>query len=105
MPTLHALGVPARFLNADLSRVVPTQRMNWLEQRILGKWFHRERLSLGPPQLWLDRQWELRLGSVNGAIYKVGLETNAGDYEQAVEFASQVHQLICDAFGAPEEPG
>jgi len=105
MPMLQVLGVPARFLNADLSSVVPTQRMNWLEQSILGKWFRQERLSLGPTQSWLNRQWELRLGSVKGAIYKVGLETVAGDHEEAVEFASQVMQLISDSFGKPEERG
>lgn len=105
MPMLQCLGVPAHFLNADLSAVVPTQRMNWFEQRMLGRWFRHERLSLGPAQSWLNRQWELRLGSVNGAIYKVGLETVAGDHEEAVEFASQVMQLISDSFGKPEERG
>ena len=105
MPTLQSLGVPAQFLNADLSSVVPTQSMSLFEQHILGKWFRRERLSLGPTQSWLNRQWELRLGSVAGAIYKVGLETVAGDYEEAVEFASQVSQLITDSFGEGTERG
>ena len=105
MPKLQALGVPARFLNAKLSSVVPSQPMSWVEQLILGKWFRHERLSLGPTQSWLNRQWELRLGSVKGAIYKVGLETVAGEYEEAVEFASQVGQLIDDTFGKATERG
>ena len=105
MPMLQALGVPARFLNAKLSSVVPSQPMSWVEQLILGKWFRHERLSLGPTQSWLNRQWELRPGSVKGAIYKVGLETVAGDYEDAVEFSSHVMQLISDNFGEPQERG
>lgn len=105
MPTLQSLGVPARFLNANLSSVVPTQPMSWFERHILGTWFRHERLSLGPTQSWLNKQWELRLGSVKGVIYKVGLETVAGEYEEAVEFAGQVMQLIIGTFGEPEERG
>ncbi len=105
MPTLGSLGVPARFLNAELSSVVPSKPMSWFEQRILGKWFRQERLSLGPAQSWLNRQWELRLGSVRGAIYKVGLETIAGDRDDAVELTSQVMQLLGDRFGVGTQRG
>jgi len=105
MPSLKSLGVPAQFLNAKLSSVVPLSRMRQLEQRLLGKWFRHERLCLGPDQPWLGRQWELRIASVRDSIYKVGLETISGDYEESVEFASRVHELISATFGQAEGKG
>ena len=47
----------------------------------------------------------MRLGSVRGAIYKVGLETVAGDYADAVEFSSQVMELLMGSFGEASQPG
>ncbi len=102
--SLEAIGgEPARLLRKPLGLVGELRDLPLMERSALGRTFRDEELHMAPVQPWLDRDWEVRLASVGGVIYKVGLESNARDREDAIDLSTKVYTTLQQALGAPSQ--
>jgi hypothetical protein len=101
MGSLNTIGGPTDLLCRAIGSVAPLRQLPELERLMLRPVFRDEDANLGPSQRWLDRDWELRLASVNGTIYKVALEAKAADRDDAVELTAVVYSALQKNLGTP----
>ena len=105
MGSLKNIGWPTALLGKPLTFVQPLRPLPWLERFTLGRTFQGEQMHLGPSDVWLDREWELRVASVGGTIYKVGIEAKTKCRDDAVELSASVYSVLQENLGAPSQQG
>jgi hypothetical protein len=105
MAELSSIGGPVTKLQRPVSTVGELHSLPWLERLMLRKSFRGEQVHLAQPEHWLDRSWSVRLASVEGTVYKVGLEAEATDRADTIEVTTQIYSVLQAALGAPRQQG
>ena len=73
------------------------------EYRVRPLTFGGERIVKAPPIRFAGHEWQVKLGIVNGVIYKIVVYQELQDREQATRVASDALTHCTQEFGKPDE--
>jgi hypothetical protein len=101
MGSLRDIAPSAALLGRTVRSLPELRPVSWMERLVVGR-TRGEEIHLYRPQEWLRHEWEVRLGSLAGVIYKVGLEARMRDRADAEVTWLQLQESVSRELGRPQ---
>jgi hypothetical protein len=90
-------------LDHEISDFTGLKQFSWIEYLSMKRKFKDEIIYDAPPTNFLDRPWQLILGTVRGRIYKIAALASLSTKQEAESLVMETHQYFKDLLGPPSE--
>jgi hypothetical protein len=101
--TARCFSIGRFTLDAPLPQSTELREISAHEYAVMGRTFEDESIFHAPPEVFLDRTWNIDLGSVAGRIYKIAAYLEFRSKAEANPVAMQALSYCTEQLGKPAE--